>query len=194
MSRPSPGNVSSITLLTLHSMGALAGAVQAAHGLFYDVAQAVRCVAMGGFHTVAVADTSVFAWGCNDAGQLGTGDFADRRQPIPVAGLAQRHVTAVACGASHTLFLCKCGLSITRPRMCMCLSRGICPIFRSPHLQVRGSSVMLSSAVFPISQMLSTASLSSVTFVHVLNIDHRSDDELSGLPTQGWQRAGLRSE
>lgn len=69
--------------------------------------QAVRCVALGGFHTVAVTDAGVAAWGCNDAGQLGTGDVSDRRQPAAVPALAGRSITAVACGASHTLFLCK---------------------------------------------------------------------------------------
>ena len=64
---------------------------------------------MGGFHTVAVTNTGIMAWGCNDAGQLGTGDCHDRRQPAPVAGLGQQRVAAVACGASHTLFLCRCG-------------------------------------------------------------------------------------
>lgn len=63
---------------------------------------------MGGFHTVAVTDASVAAWGCNEAGQLGTGDRSDRRQPVEVAALAGKDVAAAACGASHSIFLCRC--------------------------------------------------------------------------------------
>lgn len=76
---------------------------------------------MGGFHTMAVTDAGVAAWGCNDTGQLGTGDRADRRQPAGVAALAGKDVTAVACGASHTLFLCRCRLSsdFKRPETCV---------------------------------------------------------------------------
>jgi Regulator of chromosome condensation (RCC1) repeat len=89
-------------------------------GVLHAVLQAVQCVAMGGFHTVAVTGTGAMAWGCNDAGQLGTGDYHDRRQPAPAAGLEQQHVAAVACGASHTLFLCKCGLR-THSKPCSCI-------------------------------------------------------------------------
>ncbi len=46
--------------------------------------QAVRSVAAGGHHTVAVTDGAVYAWGSNACGQLGTRTFRDRDTPAKV--------------------------------------------------------------------------------------------------------------
>ena len=46
--------------------------------------QAVRAVAAGGHHTVAVLDSAVYAWGSNRCGQLGTRTFRDRDTPAEV--------------------------------------------------------------------------------------------------------------
>ena len=46
--------------------------------------QAVRAVAAGGQHTVAVLDSAVYAWGSNRCGQLGTRTFRDRDTPAEV--------------------------------------------------------------------------------------------------------------
>lgn len=81
--------------------------------LLYLQLQAVQYVAMGAFHTVAVTDVGAAAFGANDFGQLGTGNAADRQQPAAVAGLDGRAVISVACGAAHTLFLCRCAAWIT---------------------------------------------------------------------------------
>ncbi len=69
--------------------------------------QHVRCVAAGGHHTVAVTDTTVCAWGANNCGQLGTRTFKDKAAPTDIKELEQAGVASVACGAHHTLFLCK---------------------------------------------------------------------------------------
>ena len=69
--------------------------------------QHVRCVAAGGHHTVAVTDTSVCAWGSNSCGQLGTRTFMDKAAPTDVKELEGVAVDNVACGAQHTLFLCR---------------------------------------------------------------------------------------
>lgn len=71
-------------------------------------AQGVRAVAAGGQHTVAVTETSVYSWGCNSAGQLGTRTFRDKAAPTLVRDLESAGVTQVACGRQHTLFLCRC--------------------------------------------------------------------------------------
>ncbi|KAK9819719.1 hypothetical protein WJX72_001643 [[Myrmecia] bisecta] len=70
---------------------------------------AVRWVAAGSQHTVAVTDTSVWAWGSNSCGQLGTRTFRDKHSPTEVKDLEGKGVTSVACGTEHTLFLCKDG-------------------------------------------------------------------------------------
>ncbi|KAL3132600.1 hypothetical protein ABBQ32_009129 [Trebouxia sp. C0010 RCD-2024] len=71
--------------------------------------QHVRCVAAGGHHTVAVTDTAVCAWGSNSCGQLGTRTFMDKASPTEIKELEGARVDHVACGAQHTLFLCRDG-------------------------------------------------------------------------------------
>lgn len=68
--------------------------------------QAVRSIAAGGQHTVAVTDSNVFAWGSNSCGQLGTRTFRDKAVPTEVRDLASKGVVQVACGLEHTLVLC----------------------------------------------------------------------------------------
>ena len=46
--------------------------------------QAVRFIAAGRFHTVAVADSGAYSWGDNSSGALGLGDTEDRDLPCKV--------------------------------------------------------------------------------------------------------------
>lgn len=60
-------------------------------------------IAAGGDHVCAVAtDGGVYCWGHNSAGQLGTGDFAERTMPTRIAGNTLfRAITAhqlISCG------------------------------------------------------------------------------------------------
>ncbi|RWW58034.1 hypothetical protein BHE74_00035160 [Ensete ventricosum] len=49
----------------------------------------VRLIAVGAFHNLALLeDGTLWAWGNNEYGQLGTGDTQPRSQPIPVQGLS----------------------------------------------------------------------------------------------------------
>jgi hypothetical protein len=64
----------------------------------------VTAVAGGGSHTVALkADGTVWAWGYNNAGQLGDTTTTDRLAPVQVSGLGG--ITAVAAGELHTAAL-----------------------------------------------------------------------------------------
>ena len=64
----------------------------------------VTSVGAGEFHSLAVnADTTVSAWGWNEAGQLGDGTKTSRAVPAPVKGLAG--VTDVDGGQHHSLAL-----------------------------------------------------------------------------------------
>ncbi len=61
-------------------------------------------VAAGDYHSVGLEqDGSVWAWGYNAYGQLGTGSTTNSSVPVQVAGLAR--VTAVAAGAEHSMAL-----------------------------------------------------------------------------------------
>lgn len=64
----------------------------------------VRSVAAGGLHSLALReDGTVWAWGLNTAGQLGTGSTTDSVRPVPVPGL--NNVVAVSAGLYHSLAL-----------------------------------------------------------------------------------------
>jgi hypothetical protein len=69
----------------------------------------VRYVAAGSHHTVALTDEEVYSWGDNAGGQLGNRTFRPVSLPSEVVDLAGRGVCQVACGAQHTLFVCRSG-------------------------------------------------------------------------------------
>ncbi len=61
-------------------------------------------IAAGDSHSLAVrSDGTVWAWGGNNAGQLGDGTTSNRNAPVQVSGLTS--VVAVAAGALHSLAL-----------------------------------------------------------------------------------------
>ncbi len=55
----------------------------------------------------------VFAWGCNSSGQLGLGDFVERRAPCEVASLWALPVVALAAGDQHSAALTTSGFLFT---------------------------------------------------------------------------------
>jgi len=64
----------------------------------------IASVACGDNHTLAATtDGQLFAFGRNQNGQLGLGHANDSLVPCPVAALAGKKVTSVACGAEHSL-------------------------------------------------------------------------------------------
>jgi alpha-tubulin suppressor-like RCC1 family protein len=66
----------------------------------------VTCVAAGYAFSVAVTDDGAcYTWGFNEVGQLGHGHRFNSHHPVRVAGLADEHVIAVACGQQHALAL-----------------------------------------------------------------------------------------
>jgi alpha-tubulin suppressor-like RCC1 family protein len=63
---------------------------------------AIKSVACGTQHTLALdSGGTVWAWGDNSSGQLGTGDYTNRTTPVGVA----YGVKAIAAGAIHSLAL-----------------------------------------------------------------------------------------
>ncbi len=77
----------------------------------------VIAVAAGGAHSLAAcADGSVFAWGDNSYGQLGTGNNIEVHTPVAVLRtgvLSGKSVVAVSCGGGHSLVLCADGTVAT---------------------------------------------------------------------------------
>jgi alpha-tubulin suppressor-like RCC1 family protein len=62
----------------------------------------VEQVALGSGHACALLeDRTLWCWGANDQGQVGTGDTARPQAPIQVSSLGQE-VVSVAAGAYHT--------------------------------------------------------------------------------------------
>src|SRR5207253_1795485 len=68
----------------------------------------VSTVAGGGSHSLAAkGDGTVWAWGLNDAGQLGDGTLTTRTTPVAVGGLPVTYF--IAGGTSHSLALASDG-------------------------------------------------------------------------------------
>lgn len=72
--------------------------------LFVPDLSGVRSVSAGGIHSLALKlDGTVWAWGSNVVGQLGTGSTADSNRPLRVPGLDR--VVAISAGLFHSLAL-----------------------------------------------------------------------------------------
>jgi alpha-tubulin suppressor-like RCC1 family protein len=70
----------------------------------------VTSVAAGEHHTLAVTSAGgVLAWGTNSSGQLGTGNQASTKGPVPVSLPPNVKVTAVAAGDAFSLALTSTG-------------------------------------------------------------------------------------
>lgn len=55
----------------------------------------------------------MFAWGCNTSGQLGLGDYQNRRAPCVIDGLWAMPVAALAAGEAHSAALTANGFMFT---------------------------------------------------------------------------------
>lgn len=63
-----------------------------------DTRDPVRRIACGWTHTCVLLDGSVYCWGANDSGQLGSGDMVDSDVPVRVEGLPPDVVEISATG------------------------------------------------------------------------------------------------
>ena len=71
----------------------------------------VIMVSCGTKHTVAVCGRGdVWFWGNNDYGQLGLGDFEERKMPVrDSSNFSSKSMVACAAGTNHTLLLSDVG-------------------------------------------------------------------------------------
>ena len=69
----------------------------------------MRLIAVGAFHNLALQeDGTLWAWGNNEYGQLGTGDTQPRSQPIPVQGLSDLTLVCISFSGIILLFSALC--------------------------------------------------------------------------------------
>lgn len=67
----------------------------------------IKLIAVGAFHNLALQeDGTLWAWGNNEYGQLGTGDTQPRSQPVPVQGLSGLTVVCISF-SKVDLFICR---------------------------------------------------------------------------------------
>jgi alpha-tubulin suppressor-like RCC1 family protein len=82
------------------------------HEEMISVRKAPRRVSCGAeFTLIVTADSSVYACGCCDKGQLGVRGMKDRDEPSLVSALHGKAVTDVACGREHAFALVKVSMS-----------------------------------------------------------------------------------
>ena len=67
------------------------------------VLSGVTQIAAGGYHTLALAGTAIYAWGNNQYGQVGNGTATNRLAPTLVSGSLS--FTAVSAGSWHSAAL-----------------------------------------------------------------------------------------
>lgn len=73
------------------------------------LSSSIKGISTGQYHTVAVKnDGTVWTWGYNGYGQLGTGNNFDRLTPFSISGVSS--VVAVAAGQNHSLALTSGGI------------------------------------------------------------------------------------
>ncbi|EEF36202.1 Ran GTPase binding protein, putative [Ricinus communis] len=69
--------------------------------------ESVEEIACGAYHVaVLTSRNEVYTWGKGANGRLGHGDIEDRKAPILVEALKDRHVKYIACGANYTAAIC----------------------------------------------------------------------------------------
>ena len=68
-----------------------------------NLSSGVTAIAGGAYHSLAVRNGGVYAWGLNNNGQLGTGTTTNSTTPVALAGTLSSGVTAIAGGDQHSL-------------------------------------------------------------------------------------------
>ena len=71
------------------------------------VGECVEEIACGAYHVAALTSRNeVYTWGKGANGRLGHGDIEDRKTPMPVEALKDRHIKYIACGSNYTAAIC----------------------------------------------------------------------------------------
>lgn len=71
------------------------------------IGESVEEIACGAYHVAALTSKNeVYTWGKGANGRLGHGDVEDRKTPVLVEALKDRHVKFLACGSNYTTTIC----------------------------------------------------------------------------------------
>ncbi|XP_073140280.1 PH, RCC1 and FYVE domains-containing protein 1-like [Henckelia pumila] len=71
------------------------------------IGESVEEIACGAYHlAVLTSKNEVYTWGKGANGRLGHGDVEDRKTPVLVEALKDRHVKFLACGSNYTTAIC----------------------------------------------------------------------------------------
>lgn len=71
------------------------------------IGESVEEIACGAYHVaVLTSKNEVYTWGKGANGRLGHGDVEDRKTPVLVETLKDRHVKFLACGSNYTTAIC----------------------------------------------------------------------------------------
>ncbi|XP_075479100.1 PH, RCC1 and FYVE domains-containing protein 1-like [Primulina tabacum] len=71
------------------------------------IGESVEEIACGAYHVaVLTSKNEVYTWGKGANGRLGLGDVEDRKTPVLVEALKDRHVKFLACGSNYTTAIC----------------------------------------------------------------------------------------
>ena len=74
----------------------------------------IVCISCGdSFSMVVTADGEVYGWGDNNLGQLGIGNYSNKKEPCKITQPAGTVIEKVVCGYMHTLALSKKGILYT---------------------------------------------------------------------------------
>jgi len=69
----------------------------------FPASQVVKQIACGAEHTLASTQSTLFSWGCGDAGRLGHGsNHCDRWDPTEVTALRGSHILDISAGTWHS--------------------------------------------------------------------------------------------
>lgn len=69
----------------------------------FPASQVVKQIACGAEHTLASTQSTLFSWGCGDAGRLGHGsNHCDRWDPTEVTALRGSHIIDISAGTWHS--------------------------------------------------------------------------------------------
>ena len=76
----------------------------------YITKKEVLKIYSGYYHTMAVCNDGVYAWGENGCGQLGTGNTHDEPSPVKLDFFDGKEVYKIVCGYDHTMAICNDGI------------------------------------------------------------------------------------
>ncbi len=78
---------------------------------FFDD-KVVSKISCGFFHNIVVCNDSVYAWGDNTCGQLGTGNTHEEPSPVKLDFFDNKIIFNIACGGKHTIAVCDDGVYV----------------------------------------------------------------------------------